>query len=426
VKKRLLIFLIIILLLPSFVGAIDYGLLLNQFGNIGNDDDDGFFSEYNASFIPHFSFLFGKTGSFFTSAVMTVGYKDGFYYYPELLRTEVALRFGSLGIKAGRINYSDPLTYIAEGLFDGIQLSYSSWAGHLSFGAWYTGFQYKKSANIFMTEKDQELYNSPLNYNDFFNTYFAPMRLLAAVGWDHPSVGGFLRLNTSVIAQMDMTEGFKDYDGKLNTGYFVLKMGIPIKRFLFEIGGSLEASQFISVIEEKNEEGKITEKTIEKSLFENPFSFTAQAGLHFMIPMKFNNRLSLTGIYSSGVIEDRFSAFTPVTSKNLGKIFQVKMTSLTVMSLNYAVRFTDSFGINFNSSYYMRNDLVTFNTYPFTSESKDNYRLGTELYGTVIASIFSDLQFRVGGGVFLPSLGNVWSDGKVLWRVDFTAILGIF
>jgi hypothetical protein len=425
VKKKLFVFLLIIIL-PYFAGAADFGLLLNQYNAFGNNEADGFFSDYNASLIPRFSFLFGKTGSFFTSASMTAGYKDGLYYYPELLRTELAARFGGLGIRVGRINYSDPLACIADGLFDGLQLSYSSHAGRLNFGAWYTGFQYKKNANIIMTEKDQILYNTPLDYKDFFNTYFAPRRLFASLGWEHPSAGGFLQIKTSALVQMDMTEGFKDYDGKLNTGYFILKMGIPVKSLLFEIGGSMEASQTVHIIYDTDVEGNATEQTEKKSPLEFPFAFMAEAALHWILPVKFNSRLSLTGLYASGVIKNRFGAFTPVTSKDFGEILQVKMTSLSIMSLNYTARFLDSFGANFKASYYMRNDLETPNNYPQFMESKNKNRLGAELYGTLIFSPFSDLQFKVGGGAFLPFLGDVWPDGRVLWRVNVTAVLAVF
>jgi hypothetical protein len=274
-----------------------------------------------------------------------------------------------------------------------------------------------------MTEKDQSLYNSPLDYNNFFNTYFAPMRLFAAIGWEHPSAGGFLRINTALIGQMDMAEGFKDYDGKINTLYYILKAGIPTKWFLFEFGGSMEAIQTVYVVYDTE---TATEKTEEKHLLDLPFAFTAEAALHFTLPTKFNSRLSLTGQYASGVIKNRFGAFIPITSEKFGEIFQVKMTSLTLMSLNYTARFFDWFGSNFKASYFLRNDSETPNNYPYSTEINKKYRLGAELYGTLIFSPFSDLQIRLGGGAFLPSFGNVWSDGKVLWRVDFTAILGIF
>jgi hypothetical protein len=277
-----------------------------------------------------------------------------------------------------------------------------------------------------MTEKDQNLYNTSLDYNDFFKTYFAPKRLLAAIGWEHPSAGGFLRINTAILGQFDMTEGFNDYNGRLNTGYIILKAGIPIKRFLFEFGGSMEAFQSVRVIYDIDGEGKITEKTEDKSLLDYPFAFTAEAGLHFMLPVKFNNRLSLTGLYASGVINDRFGAFIPVTAKNFGEIFQAKMTSLNVMSLGYTARFFNWFGANFNASYFMRNDLVTENTYPYSGAAKNKDRLGAEFYGILVFSPFSDLQFKFGGGAFLPSLGNVWSDERVIWRVDLSLILAIF
>jgi len=182
------LFLILILLLPVSLGAFDFGLLTNQYMGLSNAGEDDNQFEYKGGVIPRFSYLFGETGSFYTSASFTVGYLDEFYFVPELLRTEFSIGFGGFGIRAGRFNYSDPLTYIANGLFDGIQLNHTSRFGRFGLGAWYTGFQYKREAKIRMTEEDQRIYDLKLNYSDFFDTYFAPKRMLGSLNWEHPSL----------------------------------------------------------------------------------------------------------------------------------------------------------------------------------------------------------------------------------------------
>jgi len=399
-----ILFFLILFFLPSFINAADFGLLLNQYGVYGNSGDDDNFYEYNASLVPRFSFLIGETGSFFASASMTFEYKDKFYYYPELLRTELAFHSGAFGIKAGRINYSAPIAFIAEGLFDGFQFSHTSSAGRLGFGAWYTGFQYKKSANIIMTDEDQALYDSALDYGDFFNTYFAPRRLLSSLSWEHPSIGEFLQLNTTLLGQFDMTKG----DGKYHNQYFIFKAGIPIGGFLFEAGGGVEAAQKII----NNE-------------FKYKFAFSGEVGLYFTIPASFSSTISFTGRYTTGEINDLIGAFVPVTTKYSGEIFKAKMTGITVLGLDYSARFVDSFGFNFNALYFFRNDLVTANNYLTDGEITDKKLLGGELYGRFIWSPFSDLQLRLGGGAFFPSMGNVRKDGKPLWKIDIIALLAI-
>jgi hypothetical protein len=56
-KKSFVILLIIIL--PFFAGAADFGLLLNQYGGLENNAAEEYLYEYKASLIPRFSFLFG-------------------------------------------------------------------------------------------------------------------------------------------------------------------------------------------------------------------------------------------------------------------------------------------------------------------------------------------------------------------------------
>jgi len=401
-----ILFLSSLLFLSSFLNAADFGLLLNQSGEYGNSGDDDNFYEYSASLVPRFSFLIGETGSFFASASMTFGYNKEIFYYPELLRTELAFNSGSFGVKAGRFNYTAPIPAIVDGIFDGLQFTHTSSAGHFGLGAWYTGFQYKKSANIIMTAEDQMLYDSPLDYGDFFNTYFAPGRLLASLSWEHPSVGNFLQLNAAALGQIDMTKG----EGKYHNQYFIFKAGVPIKGFLFEAGGSVEAAQDKRV--------NLTAETASDE-FTFKLAFTGEVGFYLSVPANFSSTISFTGRYSTGMINDLVGPFIPVTVKSYGEIFKAKMTGLTMLGLDYSARFIKSFGFNFSALYFISNDSVT------ADENTNNKLLGGEMYAGFTWSPFSDLQLRLGGGAFFPSMGNVMKDGKTLWKIDIIAILAL-
>jgi hypothetical protein len=119
--------------------ASDFGLLVNQYAGTGNEGgaETGF--EYRADILPHLSFLLGNSGDLFLSAGITLEKKDGFSCVPELFRTEFSYRPGNLGITVGRMQYADPLGFIASGLFDGVRFSLNSTAGSFNAGAWYTG-----------------------------------------------------------------------------------------------------------------------------------------------------------------------------------------------------------------------------------------------------------------------------------------------
>jgi len=418
-KTRCIFFpiLITLFLLPVSIFAFDFGLITNQYAGFGNMAGEEDYLKYQADFLPRLSFLIGDTGEFYLSGGMSLGYEKGeekgVFYVPELLRTEISLRFGNSGIRAGRMNYNDPLSFVVNGLFDGARFSHYSKAGVFSIGAWYTGLIYKKSANIFMTKKEQEAYNADLEYkaDEFSKTYFAPRRLLASLDWEHPSIAEAFSLKAAITGQIDLSN--EEEDKKYHSQYFILKAGIPVKSFLFEIGGSLETAQT------PDDEAK------------NSIAFAWDLGLFWTLPTSFTSRLSLTGSFAGGAVEDsKISAFVPVTTKFYGSVLQAKLSGLTVLDLNYTARISRKFGTSFSFLYFICNDLGTYSGYPVRSKDdegkeNENYSLGAELFAKLTWSPVSDLQLNLGGGAFIPAMGNV-SDDMYQWRLELTAILALY
>jgi hypothetical protein len=395
---------ILMLAFPMCLHAADFGVLLNQYGKYGNAGGENVF-EYNAGIVPRFSVLFDDKNSLFVSASFTLKYKDdSLTYFPELLRTEFSARLGGWQASAGRISYSDPLSFIANGLFDGARFSYSSSSGRFGIGAWYTGFHYKDTTVIAMTADDEGVNSMPVDYSDFLNPDFAPRRLLVSADWEHPSLKEILQIKASVAGQIDLS-GRKN---KVHSQYLIFKFALPYKNFLFEAGGSLEALELMS------DETKFN------------LAFAGEFGISRSFAASFNSRLSFSGKYSSGKLSDLLGAFIPVTTKYFGEIFQVKMTGLSVLSLNYSARFAESLGVSLAASYFIRNDLITPNSYAVSGGGKGGYFLGAEAYARIIWSPVSDLQFNLGGGAFIPSLGDNWPDEKLIWKVELTAVLAVF
>jgi len=393
-------------LMPAPLEAADYGLVINQTlgaDNKGSGDEDAQV-DYQAIILPSFSSLIGDNGEFSISAGMTLGYEEDFSYVFELLRTEFSMRFGNAGIKAGRISYSDPLSFIANGLFDGAQFYHNSAMGSFNAGAWYTGLLYKKNANITMTPIDQAKYDSELDNGDFYDTYFAPPRLLAALGWEHPSLGEFMRLKTAVIGQFDVN----DEDYKYHSQYIILKAGVPVKNLLIELGGSVAIAE--AVLDDENEINT---------------AFAGDIGFFYTLPTSFLSRLSFTTTIGGGKLDDNIGAFIPITTKTYGDILEAKMSGLTALGLNYTARVNSAIGTSLSVSHFVRNDLGTYRGYPLSFDSGDGYSLGTEFFARFIWSPVSDLQFNLGGGVFAPALGNADKDADPQWRIALTAILSI-
>lgn len=395
--RFLKIFFAVILLLPSVLGAMDFGVLLDQYAAFGSYGEDSSFFEYRAGLVPRVTHYFSEKTSIFAAASITFGYNGGFYLVPELLRTEFSYYSGPLGIKAGRFHYSDPLGIIADSLFDGAQVSYGFNIGRISAGVWYTGFLYKKNARIMMTGKEETSYGADLDYGNFFETYFAPKRLLAAIDWENLSLFDFLQLKASVIAQFD----FSGESDKYHSEYLVVSASVPVKSFVFNAGGSFEAVQFTGTADN------------------NYFAFAGELGVTWTLPIKMHSRLSLKGHYASGNISNDFGAFMPLTTTYSGDLIQAKTTGIMYLDMNFSMRISNELGASLNVGYYRRTDVKSKTVSINNNETLD---LGIEIFARGVWSPFSDLNVSLGGGLFLPS----WKDQKTIWRIDLGAILALY
>ena len=290
---KIFLLIITLIVLPVSVWAFDFGLAANIHAGYGNDKTGENEFDFKTNFWPRFAFLLGDNAEFLLSLGLTIDINKNELIIPELLRTEYTARFGSAGLRIGRMNYSDPLSFIASGLFDGVHFNINSRIGKFGAGAWYTGFLYKETANITMTDNDQEIYDKPFEYDDFLNTYFAPKRLIAAVEWNHPSLGELLHLNAAAVFQYD----FIDKAGQYHNQYIIIKAGLPINSFFLEIGGAVEFSQ---------------EKT--NSGVESNYAFAGDFVFSWMLPAV-NSRLAFNFKIAGGTAEDEsFTAFNPITT----------------------------------------------------------------------------------------------------------------
>jgi hypothetical protein len=405
VNKRFSLLCLLFFFLCFLLPAYDFGLLLNQkagydgVGGAGQDDRSGF--DYSIGAVPRFSGLIGQTGDFIISAGFEADYsghpgRDGWSFVPELLRAELSFSPGDWNFEIGRMYHCDPLGFVAEGLFDGVKAEYYSDAGIFSAGAWYTGLLYKKRDKIEMTQEESEANSAPLDYDDIAGTYFAPRRFLSALGWEH--LGLPVKTRVSVLGQFDFFA-----DEPLNSQYAVVKLTLPVKAFSFDLGGCFELT----------ENGGKT-KT----------AFSAEAAAAYTFPARIKSRLSLLARYSSG-------AFTPFTTESQGNIIDAKLSGLSVISLEYAIRLPHDFSAGIASTYFVRSDLKAYNGYPLSSGSKlsgdsgSGYFLGNEFFARLLWSPASDLQINLGGGLFMPSLGDAAPNAGNSWRVELNAVFSL-
>jgi hypothetical protein len=179
---------------------------------------------------------------------------------------------------------------------------------------------------------------------------------------------------------------------------------MPYKSFVFELGGSFETAQ--------SEDSNI--------------AFAWDLGVLWTLPSSLSSRLSFTGHFASGSTGGDVGAFVPVTGKFYGNVLKVKLSGISLLSLDYTVRFTESFGMNLTASHFVRNDQGTYIAYPVNIAENSGWSLGTELFALFVWNPFSDLHLNLGVGTFLPSLGDVNPKEKTQWCIELTAILSIY
>jgi hypothetical protein len=387
--KKYAVVLCLLFALNSVSHAIDFGLIVDQSAGYGGGGDDAA-ADYTAAFVPRFSALIGDTADIYVSAGFIIEYeRDVIRFVPELLRTEFTWLFGIGDLKAGRIYYSDPLGFIANGLFDGARVSIPTDFGTFSAAAVYTGLLYKRRANITMTPQEAEAYALEPDFNDFAGTYFAPGRVAAALEWEHLSLGGPLQVRAAVLGQFDT-------GGGLHSQYIAAKIALPLRAIAFDLGACLELIQ--------------NDGTFETAA-------AAELGLYAALPTPLQDRLSFTARYSSG-------AFLPLTTREQGDILKAKLSGLSLVSLDYTARLFPAFSAGIGATYFIRSDLETYTAYPITGDS-DGYLLGNEFFVRLMWSPFSDLQINLGGGIFLPSMGDAAPDADAAWRIELNLIFGL-
>ena len=402
--KHITVLLITVFLITVSLGAADFGLILDQSAGASGEEEAAF--TYEASLIPRLSALLGDSGDLYLSAAMTYGYDEDSYYVPELLRTEFSWRFGDAKLSAGRMHYSAPFTHAAEGLFDGLQLLYDSPAGTFNAGVWYTGLLYKKRANITITGEDAQSCSDAVDYDNFPDTYFASRRMVAALGWEHPALAESFSAGFSAIIQAD----FNDRDDRFNSQYLTAKIGIPAGRFMFELGGALELTQISAPTGD-----------------DTGIGLAGELGAFWTLPAAFPSRLSLSGYFSSGKTEDgSLAAFVPITAKSYGDILEAAPSGISALSLDYTARPGKTFSAGLTSTYFIRGDRGTFAGYPVDEDDKDGYLLGNEFFARLIWSPVSDLQINLGGGMFLPSMGNAAPEREPEWRIKLAVVLALY
>jgi hypothetical protein len=399
----------LLLLAPGAASALDYGLIFAQTAQAGERGAD--FStdslEYTLQAAPWLFVGLGDRVELYVSGGLRVDrIVDEWIFAPELYRFQAAFQvFPQLRIGLGRFQYRDSLDgLIAAGLFDGLSLSLDLPGGRLSAGGYYAGFQYKKTADIVMNAADAALYAGAVEYESprtFADSYFAPRRALASLGWDMADLlGGAFSLEA--LGQIDLT----GRDSLLHTGYLMIRYARPLGNLVrFDLGGT----------------ASVLQEGVPMAL---EFSFAGSAALGWLLPTPFPDELRVSFRGSSGEFTDTFTAFHPVSTATVGEVLRAPLSSLMLADITYTLRILRVLSLGLQGACILRTDSRSYQD-PAGEllNTSSSPLLGEEAYARLSWTPLSDLSFTLGGGVFFPNWGGAYVDqARIRWRISLGSL----
>jgi hypothetical protein len=380
--KRALLFFSLILAAAGSAAAFDFGLVLSPEGEYVSDTaGEGF--GFTGTLTPWFSSALGETMSLYLSGKMSLEYEyeTGAWATPflvELERTELSFRPNQRAyLVLGRQRVRDAGGMILSGLFDGLSGRFGLGGARLSFGAYYTGFLYKKTAEILMTDGDRQAYAAALDYGDF-DTYFASRRALVYGGLEFPDLSSRLSLNLEGLAQFDLNGG-----GAYHSQYLEARLGIEAADSLrFSVTG-------IGALGESAEGEELQAQ------------FALALGVDWDVPGALKDMAQAELRWGSGEVNRLIGAYRPVNTTGQGTVFSASLAALMSGKLSYTARPMERVSFTLGAASFWRTDLETFVDSELEPGSDARY-LGVEATGSVVWALQSALRLTAGGGAFFP------------------------
>jgi hypothetical protein len=401
-KKRLATVLIFFITAAAF--SADFGLTLGTEGEYaGGLAAEGF--SFTGNLSPWFSAAPAETINVYVSGKMTFEYGEsqepqGSYFF-EVERTEMNLRpVPGFFLTLGRLRFQDNAGLVASGLFDGAEGSLNLGVCRLSLGAFYTGLLYKETAKIIMTPSDLERYGKPLD-TEGLEGYFASRRVLLALTGEFPDLMPWAGLTAQVIAQFDINDA-SDF---LNSQYLEFRFAGELADSLYgNLGGAGELAQGPD---------------------EGWGSMAAFTGVDWELPGAFQDLFSAEFLWTAGRADNTIRAFTPVSGKNAGRVFDAGIGALMRTGLSYHARPLSDFSFEVGAAYFIRADLETLGDPDLDGDSSSRL-LGGEVYGSLVWA--PDPAFRLSAecGAFFPGLGGAYrEDAPVKWKANLGLIVSL-
>jgi hypothetical protein len=387
------------LVVPSPLAA-DWGVIVSEQFEAGLDEGEKVASK--TILAPWLSLPLGERADLYLSAGVSAYYRgEDSDFFPELFRLELSVRpVSGLTLRAGRIDYQDPTLFTAKGRFDGADIAWAAGALRLSAGAYYTGLLYRNTADITATPGDPVDYAAALDYGDFADTYGAPRRALASLGFEY---AGLLVKRGTLYGGYLYQHDFSDAPEKRPGHYLLLRYVLSIPGG-FDVAAAGGAAFM----------GKVTNRAA--------LAGTLEGG--WRLPGARAGRLSLGARWASGEGSST-TAWFPVVTEAQGTVIEAGFSGLMALAARWEARLLSGISGELGLRYFLRTDLATFDD-PWLEEKNKSYLLGLEPSGSLLWMPFSDISLRLGGGVFLPRTGGAFRDGApVYWRLTLGAVVSL-
>jgi hypothetical protein len=379
---------------PPFCFSQDFGLIVNQKALLTDGDKSYGAIEYTGTAIPWFAAPLGKKADLYFSGGLSAHYDDEEWKpLPEVYRTEISVNPApDFRLEIGRIPFRESLSFVYAGLFDGLSAGFTAGGGRLRTGLFYTGLLYKKAAFIYMSPADRADYSDK-------DIYFASRRFIAALNWEKTSVFNTLGgLSLSGLCQFDLN----DTEARIHSQYLEAQYTAPLGARFNTVSGL--------VVELAEESGK-----------DPCAAFALSTEIQWLLPTAMSDVVTISARFSSGAWNDGLGVFIPVTAEAQGKVLRPMFSGIALAEAAYTARLHRTLSAAVSGVYYLRTDKTTYRA-PGMDTSSDSPLLGTEFYGALNFSPFHDVLFSLGGGVFLPQTGKVFTaNADVIYRLELTA-----
>jgi hypothetical protein len=398
--KRLLLAAACGLALGGALGAADFGLLLDTAAAYGAPETKAPGPGFSGGLSPWFSLGIPERLSFFFSASVSLSRQDRLWDAPliELERTELNIRpLPALYLSLGRLYFRDPAGLVAAGLFDGASVTAGLGMARITGAAFYTGFLYKKTAGIVLSQEDSARYDLPQDYGNL-DTYFASRRLLAALTAGFPDLSPRVSLEASALAQFDLNDVERPLHGQYLEVLCSLEAADTLRLNLSGIGAAAE-------------QGSLA------------WGLAFLGGAEWAPPGALRDLVTGEFFWGSGAVTEELGPLRPVSGITRGMVFTPALSALMDAHLSYRARPGAGLSAEAQGSLFWRTDLETLKDRELDSASASRF-LGGEFYGQAVWAPQSALRLSAGAGLFIP--GPAFKAGaKLRWKAELSAVVSL-